>query len=81
MSMFQVIAINHQWGVFAVNPNNPNDKRLTNVCETQEYANELASDLNRLAANEPTATSKVQQTKEEAHRNFLLEMPTGRKFR
>jgi len=80
MSLFQVIEIDDQWGVFAVNRNNPNDKRLANVCETQEYADELAADLTRRAAIEPTGTLRVPESKE-VRPDLLLPQPTGRKFR
>jgi hypothetical protein len=35
--------------VFAVNPNNPSDRVLANLSETQAYAEMIAADLNRIA--------------------------------
>jgi hypothetical protein len=49
MGLFQVSRFGDYWGVFAVNPNNPDDRRLANLCETEGYAEGLALDLNRLA--------------------------------
>lgn len=54
MSLFQVIAIDDQWGVFGVNPNNPEDRELATVCENRDYAELRAAALNRVAKIETT---------------------------
>jgi len=53
MSPFEVIKLDEGWGVFGVNPNNPNDRVLANVCETQAYAEMLAN--GRLVPRAPSS--------------------------
>jgi hypothetical protein len=72
MSLFQVIEIDDQWGVFAV----PEDWELASVCVDRHYAEIQAAASNRLAA----IGSKCPETKE-VRPDLVLPQPTGRKFR
>ena len=58
MSLFAVVKLDAQWGVFAVNPNDSLDSVLVNLSETQSYAEILAADLNRIAEIEPSKSKE-----------------------
>jgi len=85
MSLFEVTKVGDQWAVYAINPNNPNDRILTNVSETEAYALNLAADLNRLAEIEPMTSIKLAApVSERPKRKFRFSFgvdETGRKFR
>lgn len=87
MSLFQVIEIDGLWGVFAVNPNNPEDRELATVCGDRDYADMRAAALNRIVEIEPDNTaSNVPEAKQEERRkqNFLFDSngePYRRKIR
>lgn len=58
MSLFQVMKVDgsDDWGVYAVNVNDPSDRVLvsTSVSVERHHADILADDLNRLAAIKKT---------------------------
>jgi hypothetical protein len=53
MSLFEVIQLDEGWGVFAVNPNDPDDRELATVYMERAYAEMRAAALNRIAEVEP----------------------------
>jgi hypothetical protein len=54
--VFQVIELDGLWGVFAVNPNNPEDRELATVCEDRGYPSMTLDDFRKsLTAAEPPA--------------------------
>jgi hypothetical protein len=54
VALFEVAEVGDDWGVFAVNPNNPSDRELATVCPDRDYAEMRAAALNRIAEMEPT---------------------------
>lgn len=82
MSIFRVIELNNQWGVFAVNPNNPNDRVLANLCETQGYAEMLAADLNRIAEIDPDESmlNELEVSREEPYQPNSIFDSNGKPF-
>lgn len=78
MKLCEVVKVEDQWFVYAVNPDNPDDRRLVNVCESEEYANGLADDLNRFAEiaaeRNKTASAKRDVPPRPKH---LFDLETG----
>ena len=52
MKLFQVIREGSLWGVYAVNANNPNDRKEVSNALTfdEQFAKDTAAELNRIAA-------------------------------
>jgi hypothetical protein len=56
MSLFEVKLHDNGWGVFAVNPNNPDDTELAIFSFDRRYAEMRAAALNRITEIEPPRT-------------------------
>jgi hypothetical protein len=83
MSVFQVIELNNQWGAIAVNPNNPNDRVLANLCETQAYAEMMAADLNRIAEIDPSDSplNEPEISRKKSYQANSIFDPNGEPYR
>jgi hypothetical protein len=79
MIRFEVIELDEGWGVFGVNPNNPDDKELATVCMDRAYAESRATALNRIAEIEPANTASNEP--EAKPKQLLFDLESGEPIR
>ena len=73
MSYFEVKPHEDGWGVFAVNPNNPDDTELATASLNRGYAEVRAAALNRITEIEPTTLRFKMEVAETRPRAIRLE--------
>jgi hypothetical protein len=62
VKLFQVIKEGSLWAVFAVSASDPNDRELVrNWTATEQFAIDLAADLNRIAATHEIESDKANE--------------------
>jgi len=62
MKLFQVIREDSLWAVYAVSANDPNDRELVrNWTDDEQFATDLAADLNRIAATHEVESDKANE--------------------